>query len=77
MERSVISRLLAYPVAWFVVQLAEFVIAVWVVRRVAPNSWPVSLAILAVLIGAFTIVNLRLRRRFLAEDQISGDVSKN
>ena len=77
MARSGISRFLAYPVAWFVVQLAEFAVAVWLVRRLAPDTWPVSLAILAVLIGAFTIVNLRLRRRFLAEDRISGDVSKN
>jgi hypothetical protein len=75
-ERSTIARLLGYPVAWFVVQLAEFAVAIWVARLIAPDSWPPAIAILAVLIGAFTIVNLRVRRRFLAEDRISGDVPK-
>jgi hypothetical protein len=76
MERSGFSRLLSYPVAWFLVQLAEFAVAVWVVRLIAPDSWAAAVAILAVLITALTIVNIRVRRRFLTEDRISGDLSK-
>jgi hypothetical protein len=75
-DRRKIAGLLALPVAWFVVQLVEFAVAVWVARLLAPDSWPPAVAILAVLIGGFTIVNLRVRRRFPTEDRLSGDVPK-
>jgi membrane protein implicated in regulation of membrane protease activity len=76
-DRSTITRLLGYPVAWFAVQLAEFAVAVWVVRRLAPDSWPAAVAILAVLVAALTIVNVRVRRRFLTEDRLSGDAPQS
>jgi membrane protein implicated in regulation of membrane protease activity len=75
-DRSRIARLLSYPVVWFGVQLAELAVAVWVVRLLAPDSWPAAVAILAVLVAGLTVVNVRLRRRFLAEDPISRSMSK-
>ncbi len=76
MDRSRIARLLSYPVVWFGLQLVEFAAVVWVVRRIAPDSWPVAVAILAVLVVGLTVVNVRLRRRFLTEDPISRSMSK-
>jgi hypothetical protein len=76
-DRSTIARLLGYPVAWFFVQLAEFAVAAWVARLIAPDSWPPAVAILLLLIGAFTIVNLRVRRRFLTEFRRFGDAPES
>ena len=76
MARSRIAGLLSYPVVWFGLQLLEFAVVVWVVRWIAPDSWPAAVAILAVLVAGLTVVNVRLRRRFLTEDPISRSVSK-
>jgi hypothetical protein len=75
-DRTRIARLLSYPVVWLGLQLLEFAVVVWVVRRISPDRWPAAVAILAVLVAGLTVVNVHLRRRFLTEDPISRSVSK-
>lgn len=68
MENRPRTGALANPTVWFVFQFVEFLVVVWVGSRTVPSSWPVvaDVAILALLVIALTMVNLRLRRRFPA-----------
>jgi len=58
---------LEVPFVWFGLQLLELGIVALLFRLYLPRDWPwgVSIAVWLVLLVALTIVNYRIRRRFI------------
>jgi hypothetical protein len=68
-EESPVPRvhLLEIPFVWFGLQLAEYAIVWLLITRFLPETMPGSVGwtLLIVLMGGLTILNYRIRRRFI------------
>jgi hypothetical protein len=58
------------PLGWFSFLLAEYLIAIGLLRAVLPDRMPVAvgLVVIAAVVGGLFLVNLRLRRWLSAGD---------
>jgi hypothetical protein len=68
---NALRALLARPLGWFMFALAEYLVAIAVLRAVVPEDTPVAagIAILVAVVAGLFAFNLWLRRRLAQRDR--------